>query len=59
MKPVLACAVCFGAGDNPAIPRAFTWGILVLLGFTFLVLGAFAVSVYRLEARRNSLPHDQ
>ncbi|HVE12548.1 MAG TPA: hypothetical protein VNI01_04070 [Elusimicrobiota bacterium] len=47
-----ACAVCFGQGDNPDLPRAFTWGIFVLIGVTFLVLGTFVASVIRVEASR-------
>jgi hypothetical protein len=38
---LLACAVCFGAPDSPQT-RALQAGILVLLAFTTVILGAFA-----------------
>ena len=54
LEQFLPCAVCFGASDNPRIPLAYTWGIIILLGFTFLILGTFVASIIRLEARRNA-----
>lgn len=47
-----ACAVCFGATGNEHIGRAFTWGIAIMLGFTFVILGGFALAIYNIEKRR-------
>ena len=48
-----ACAVCFGAGDNPNLVRAITLGIVVLLGAVFSVLTALVAAVWRIEKRRS------
>jgi hypothetical protein len=56
LETLLPCAVCFGAGDNPKLPLAFSWGIFLMMGLTFLILGTFVVSVMRMEARRNAPP---
>ena len=47
-----ACTVCFGQGENPDLPRAFTWGVVLLIGVTFLVLGGFVATVIRVESGR-------
>ena len=57
-SPLFACAVCFGQSDNAAIGRAYSVGIFILMGFTFLIMGALAVTAYRIEARRaTEAPH--
>lgn len=35
-----ACAVCFGRTDSP-LGKGLHWGVLALLGFIFVTLGAF------------------
>ncbi|MBI4063593.1 MAG: hypothetical protein HY401_04755 [Elusimicrobia bacterium] len=50
--PLHACAVCFGKSDNANLAKAFSYGIFVLLGFTFLILTAFGLTVYNIEKRR-------
>lgn len=51
-----ACAVCFGQADNADIGRAYGFGIVIMLGFTFLILGALGIAIYRIEAGRNHRP---
>lgn len=38
-QSVFACSVCFGGGNSNLI-RGFTWGIGLLLGLPFLLLGS-------------------
>lgn len=52
----LACAVCFGKSSNPNLAKAYTWGIFLLIGFTFFILGALALAVYRIEQDRKKRP---
>ncbi len=52
-----ACAVCFGAGEgNQGIISGLTWGIVVLLGATGLLLGSLILAVRRMEAHKSA--HD-
>jgi len=55
---VHACAVCFGQGDNPDLPRAFSWGVFLLLAATFGVLGTFVAGVHRIESRKKAADAD-
>ena len=50
---ILACAVCFGAADGPMLDAARV-GVLVMAGFTCVVLTAFAVFFVRLARRERS-----
>jgi acyl-coenzyme A thioesterase PaaI-like protein len=50
--PAAACAVCFGAGNNPNFVRAITLGIVVLLATVFSLLTALITAVWRIEKRR-------
>jgi hypothetical protein len=51
-QPVLACPVCFGASDTPAVQGA-KMAIIALLGVTGSVLGAFgAFFVYLMRRAR-------
>ena len=47
-----ACAVCFGGTDNAGLASGLTWGLFVLLAFTFAILGALGLTVYRIERQR-------
>lgn len=51
----LACAVCFGKSSNPNIAKAYVLAIIILLGFTFAILGSLALAVYRIEEGRNKV----
>ncbi len=51
---LFACAVCFGQSDSGDLGRAYSFGVLILMGFTFLILGALVLTVYRIEARRGA-----
>lgn len=51
----LACTVCYGA-TNPAAAKAMTWGILIMLGVTFGVLGGIAGFACYLWKRSRNLP---
>lgn len=46
-----ACAVCFGPSDGSMLPRAYLWGVVLLLAPTFAILIALAYAVRRLEGR--------
>ena len=51
-QPALACPVCFGASDTPAVQGA-KMAIIALLGVTVSVLGAFgAFFVYLIRRAR-------
>ncbi len=52
---LLACALCFGAEETPMIDGA-KLGILVMLGITFAVQGAFVGFFFylRKRAKRNA-----
>lgn len=53
-EPVLACPVCFGASDTPAVQGA-KMAIIALLGVTGSVLGAFgAFFVYLMRRARTA-----
>lgn len=52
----LACAVCFGVdSENAGLAKGLTWGLFLLLGSTFAVLGTMVVGVLRMERRRVAL----
>ena len=48
-----ACAVCFGKSDNPNLGGAFNYGLFILMGFTFAILAALGIAIYRIESGRN------
>ena len=50
MSTLVACAVCFGASDSLQF-KSMQVGILVLLGFTGCMLGAFAAFFVYLKRR--------
>ncbi|MBI5629504.1 MAG: hypothetical protein HY921_01330 [Elusimicrobia bacterium] len=47
-----ACAVCFGQPQQSGLFRGLGWGLVVLLGFTFSILGALAWTMWRIERNR-------
>jgi len=49
-----ACATCFGQSDAP-MAQGMNWGIMVLLGFIFAVLGAIASFMVFLGRRSAAL----
>lgn len=52
-SPLWACATCFGANDNaPGLARGLVWGLFILLGATFGILGALTYAVAQIEKRR-------
>jgi hypothetical protein len=50
MSTLIACAVCFGASDSLQF-KGMQMGILVLLGFTACMLGAFGAFFIYLKRR--------
>ncbi len=57
VRQAQACAVCFGAGKgNEGIINGLTWGIIVLLGATALLLGSLILAVWRMEIHKRA--HD-
>lgn len=56
-SPLLACAVCFGANDNAGLAQGLTWGLFLLLFFTFAILGALCTAVYKIEKGREVADH--
>lgn len=53
-SPLKACAVCFGQTDNAGLVSGLTWGIVVLLGATFLLIGWLVAAVWRIEKDREA-----
>jgi len=53
MSTLIACAVCFGASDSLQW-KGMQVGILVLLGFTTVMLAAFAGFFLYLRRRQHS-----
>jgi uncharacterized ion transporter superfamily protein YfcC len=47
-----ACAVCFGKSDNLGLIQGITWGIVVLLAFTFSSITGIYLFVRRIENER-------
>ena len=47
---MIACAVCFGAADGPMLDAA-RLGVLVMVGVTCGMLGAFAAFFVRVRRR--------
>jgi uncharacterized ion transporter superfamily protein YfcC len=47
-----ACAVCFGKSDNLGLIKGITWGIVVLLSFTFSAITGIYLFVRRIENER-------
>ncbi len=48
-----ACPVCFGKSvDSAGFFQGLTIGIIVLIGFTFAILGALTAAVIRIERSR-------
>ncbi len=47
-----ACAVCFGKSDNIGLIKGITWGIVVLLAFTFSAITGIYLFVRRIENGR-------
>jgi hypothetical protein len=58
MSTLLACAVCFGASDSLQF-KGMQVGILVLLGFTTCILGAFAAFFLYLRRRMTAVADQQ
>lgn len=55
-ESALSCGVCFGAdSENAGLAKGLTWGLFLLLGSTFAVLGTMVVGVLRMERRRVAL----
>lgn len=52
---VYACPVCFGGSQSEGLLRGFFWGFMILLGFTFLLLGGIGYAVYKIEKHRGAL----
>lgn len=52
LQPLLACAVCFGKPAGSGLFKGLTWGLIVLLGATFLILAVFALAILRIEKAR-------
>ena len=53
MSTLIACAVCLGATDSLQF-KGVQMGIVVLLGFTGAMLGAFAAFFLYLRRRQQS-----
>ena len=51
-RPALACSVCFGAGDNAGLVKAFYFGGAILLTCTFALIGGLVWAIVRLEKAR-------
>ena len=51
-SPLHACAVCFGQSDNAGLLSGLSWGLFVLLGSTFFLIGGIALAVLRIEKNR-------
>jgi len=50
---VYACPVCFGRGEDQAgLVSGFLWGITILLGLTFSIVGVLIATVIRIEKSR-------
>jgi hypothetical protein len=47
---VVACAICFGAADSPLLDAA-RLGVLVMVGVTCTMLGAFGLFFIRVARR--------
>ena len=57
VRQAQACAGCFSAGEgNQGIISGLTWGIIVLLGATVLLLASLILAVRRMEAHK--MAHD-
>ena len=53
---VVACSICFGAADGPLLDAA-RLGVLVMVGFTSVMLAAFAAFFLRVGGKcRKHLP---
>ena len=51
----LACAVCFGQDvENKGLASGLSWGLVLLLGSTFAILGVLTAAVMRIERGRPS-----
>lgn len=50
--PASACSTCFGQNDGSGLYDGFWWGIVILLGITFALVGAFAWTLWRVEKAR-------
>ena len=48
-----ACAVCFGRQGSQNLIKAYTWGLFLMLGFTFFLMSALALTIYRIETHYN------
>ena len=51
---LLACSVCYGAPDEPAV-KAAQAGILFLLGVVGFVLSGFAIFMYNLSRKEQKV----
>ena len=51
-EPQLACAVCFGGGDNASIALGLNWGIFILMSATVSIIAGLATAVYKIEKGR-------
>tara|TARA_B100001250_G_scaffold59156_1_gene46071 strand:- start:437 stop:631 length:195 start_codon:yes stop_codon:yes gene_type:complete len=54
LNNLFACAVCYGAPDEPAV-KAAQAGILFLLGIVGFVLSGFAVFMYNLSRKEQKV----
>lgn len=57
-SPLHACAVCFGKSDQPGLIQGLTWGLILLLAFTFLAVSGIALVALRIEKHRPALGKD-
>lgn len=50
--PAAACPSCMGRADASGVYAGFWWGIVILLGVTFTLVGGFAYTLWRVERAR-------
>lgn len=53
-----ACSACFGLDGDADLVRAYTWGLVILISFTFLILAGLTYAMWRLE-REKALRDDR
>lgn len=50
-----ACATCFGRDAEAGLLAGLNWGIAILAGSTFLLVGGIVYGAWRIERRREEL----
>lgn len=54
-RAAAACAVCFNPNDKSGLAEGFKWGLIALLGTTFIALAGIILAIAKIERAHKTL----